>query len=184
MAKDFEMGYLLDFYGEVLTPKQREMLNQYYNDDLSLSEIGENFGITRQGARDAIKHGETALKELEAKVGFAARYRRVQEKLEELEQAVEAQLELVQKGMYEKAKKNLEEHIYEAHSVEEAKELQQKNGGFIKPMWCGDEACELKMKEVAGMSSRCMPLKQEHLGDTCACCGKPAKHMIYWGVAY
>ena len=73
MAKDFEMGYLLDFYGEVLTPKQREMLNQYYNDDLSLSEIGENFGITRQGARDAIKHGETTLKELEAKVGFAAR---------------------------------------------------------------------------------------------------------------
>ena len=105
-------------------------------------------------------------------------------KLEELEQAVEAQLELVQKGMYEKAKKNLEEHIYEAHSIEEAKELQQKNGGFIKTMWCGDEACELKMKEVAGMSSRCMPLKQEHLGDTCACCGKPAKHMIYWGVAY
>ena len=67
MAKDFEMGYLLDFYGEVLTPKQREMLRQYYNDDLSLSEIGENFGITRQGARDAIKHGETTLKELEAK---------------------------------------------------------------------------------------------------------------------
>ena len=49
----------------MLTPKQREMLRQYYNDDLSLSEIGENFGITRQGARDAIKHGETALKELE-----------------------------------------------------------------------------------------------------------------------
>ena len=82
------MGYLLDFYGEVLTPKQREMLRQYYNDDLSLSEIGENFGITRQGARDAIKHGETTLKELEVKVGFAARYRRVQEKLEELEQMV------------------------------------------------------------------------------------------------
>ena len=81
MAKDFEMGYLLDFYGEVLTPKQREMLRQYYNDDLSLSEIGENFGITRQGARDAIKHGETALKELEEKVGFAARYRRVQQTL-------------------------------------------------------------------------------------------------------
>ena len=50
MAKDLEMGYLLDFYGEVLTEKQREMLRQYYNDDLSLSEIGENFGITRQCA--------------------------------------------------------------------------------------------------------------------------------------
>ena len=78
MAKDLEMGYLLDFYGEVLTEKQREMLRQ----------IGENFGITRQGARDAIKHGENALKELEEKVGFAARYRRVQQKLEELEQMV------------------------------------------------------------------------------------------------
>ena len=88
MAKALEMGYLLDFYGEVLTEKQREMLRQYYNDDLSLSEIGENFGITRQGARDAIKHGENALKELEKKVGFAARYRRVQQKLEELEQMV------------------------------------------------------------------------------------------------
>ena len=94
MAKDLEMGYLLDFYGEVLTQKQREMLRQYYNDDLSLSEIGENFGITRQGARDAIKHGETTLKELEEKVGFAARYRRVQQKLEQLEQ-----LRLLQAGI-------------------------------------------------------------------------------------
>ena len=87
-SKNLEMGYLLDFYGEVLTPRQREMMSQYYHDDLSLSEIGENFGITRQGARDAIKHGENALLELEAKVGFAARYRRVQQKLEELEQMV------------------------------------------------------------------------------------------------
>ena len=101
MAKDFEMGYLLDFYGEVLTPKQREMLRQYYNDDLSLSEIGENFGITRQGSRDAIKHGETTLKELEAKVGFAARYRRVQETLEQLEQLViDARFECT--GLYAK----------------------------------------------------------------------------------
>ncbi len=88
MAKDLEMGYLLDFYGEVLTDKQHEMLRQYYNDDLSLSEIGENFGITRQGARDAIKHGETTLRELEQKVGFAARYRKVQQTLELLEQMV------------------------------------------------------------------------------------------------
>ena len=66
MAKDLEMGYLLDFYGEVLTPKQREMLRQYYNDDLSLSEIGENFGITRQGARDAIKRSEEHTSELQS----------------------------------------------------------------------------------------------------------------------
>ena len=94
------------------------------------------------------------------------------------------QLELVHQGMFEKAKKNLDEHIYEAHSLEEAKALQEKNGGFIKTMWCGDLECELKMKEVAGMSSRCMPFAQEHLDDVCPICGKPAKTMIYWGVAY
>ena len=51
-------------------------------------------------------------------------------------------------------------------------------------MWCGDVDCELKMKEQAGMSSRCMPLKQEKLGEVCACCGKPAKTEIFWGIAY
>ena len=105
-------------------------------------------------------------------------------KLEDLEAAVEEQLNLVHQGMFDRAKKNLEDHIYEAHSLEEAKELQEKNGGFIKTMWCGSQECELKMKEVAGMSSRCIPFKQEHLGDTCACCGKPASKMIYWGIAY
>ena len=104
--------------------------------------------------------------------------------LEELEAAAAEQLQLVQKTMYDKAKKNLEDHIYEAHSLEEAKQLQQENGGFIKTMWCGDLACELEMKEKAGMSSRCMPFAQENLGEVCPICGKPAKTMIYWGVAY
>lgn len=105
-------------------------------------------------------------------------------KLEELETAVAQQLQLVHDGMYERAKKNLDEHIYEAHSLEEAKELQEKNGGFVKTMWCGSLECEMKMKEVAGMSSRCIPFAQEKLDTICACCGKPADKMIYWGIAY
>ena len=105
-------------------------------------------------------------------------------KLEELETAIAEQLNFVQQQMYDKAKKNLDEHIYTAYSLEEAKRLQEENGGYIKTMWCGDLECELKMKEVAGMSSRCIPFAQEHLADTCACCGKPAKKMVYWGVAY
>ena len=105
-------------------------------------------------------------------------------KLENLEAAVEEQLALVHQGMYEKAKRNLDEHIYPAFSLEEAKQLQQEKGGFIKTMWCGDLECELKMKDEAGMSSRCMPLEQEQLSDVCPICGKPAKHSIYWGVAY
>ena len=105
-------------------------------------------------------------------------------KFEDLETAVAEQLELVHQGMYERAKKNLEDHIFEAHSVEEAKALQEEHGGYIKTMWCGELECELKMKEVAGMSSRCMPFAQEKLDEVCPCCGKPASKMVYWGVAY
>ena len=68
--------------------------------------------------------------------------------------------------------------------VDEIKQIAKEHTGFIKTMWCGELECELKMKEEGGMSSRCMPLKQEHLGDTCPICGKPAKKMIYWGIAY
>ena len=104
--------------------------------------------------------------------------------LDELDTKVPELLDAVQKSLYEKAKINMEEHTYPAYSLEEAKKLQEEKGGFIKTMWCGELECEMKMKEQAGMTSRCMPLRQEHLGDTCPICGKPAKHMIYWGVAY
>ena len=104
--------------------------------------------------------------------------------LDELETAVPATLDAIHDGLYQRAKKNLEEHIFEAHSLEEAKALQAQHGGFIKTMWCGELACELKMKEEAGMTSRCIPFAQEHLGDTCPICGRAAKKMIYWGVAY
>ena len=105
-------------------------------------------------------------------------------KLDELTERIPEVLDAVQKGLYDKAKKNLDEHTYTAYSLEEAKQIQQEKGGFIRTMWCGELQCELDMKEKAGMSSRCIPFQQEHLSDVCACCGKPAKHMIYWGVAY
>ena len=105
-------------------------------------------------------------------------------KLENLESAVAEQLQAVHEGLFARAKKNLDDNIYPAYSLEEAKELQEKNGGFVKTMWCGDLECELAMKEQAGMSSRCIPFAQENLSDVCPICGKPAKHMIYWGVAY
>ena len=104
--------------------------------------------------------------------------------LDEITAKLPELLDIVQQGLFDKAKKNLDEHTYTAYSLEEAKELQETNGGFIKTMWCGELQCELDMKEKAGMSSRCIPFQQEQLSDVCACCGKPAKHMIYWGVAY
>ena len=69
--KDLTFSVLLDYYGPVLTEKQRAILTEYYDQDLSLAEIAENYGITRQGVRDAIKHGEATLTELEKNLGYA-----------------------------------------------------------------------------------------------------------------
>lgn len=104
--------------------------------------------------------------------------------LDSIEETVAGLLDAIHEGLYARALKNREENTYPAFSLEEAKAIQKEKGGFVKTMWCGELECELKMKDEAGMSSRCMPLEQEHLGDVCPVCGKPAKHMIYWGVAY
>ncbi len=104
--------------------------------------------------------------------------------LDGIEKTVVDMLDTIHDGLYAKAKKNLEENTFPAASLEEAKQIQEEKGGFIKTMWCGDAACEEKMKEVAGMSSRCIPFAQEQLGEVCPCCGRPAKQMVYWGVAY
>jgi len=104
--------------------------------------------------------------------------------LDTLEQTVAALLESIQTSLYERAKRHLEENTYACQTLAEVKERMETQGGFAKTMWCGDEACEVRMKDEAGVSSRCIPLEQEHLSDVCAVCGKPAKHMVYWGVAY
>ena len=104
--------------------------------------------------------------------------------LDELETTIPAQLEALRKDLYERALANREKRTWAATTMEEVKELAKANTGYIKTMWCGDLACEMKMKEEAGLSSRCMPFEQEHLSDVCPCCGKPAKTMVYWGIAY
>ena len=105
--------------------------------------------------------------------------------LENLEESIPALLEAVQQGLFDKAKRNLDEHTYTASTVDEVKDvIENRGGGFVETMWCGDEACELKMKELAGVTSRCIPFDQKHVGDVCPVCGKPARKMIVWGVAY
>ena len=91
---------------------------------------------------------------------------------------------MVQKGLYEKALARREEMTYTASTLEEIKDIADNKPGFIKTMWCGERECEDKLKEYAGITSRCMPFEQENLGEVCPCCGKPAKKMIYWGKAY
>ena len=66
--------------------------------------------------------------------------------------------------------------------MDEMKDAVSEKKGFVKAMWCGDEACEDEIKaQTGGVTSRCIPMEEEHLSDVCVCCGKPAKHMVYWG---
>ena len=105
--------------------------------------------------------------------------------LDELETKIPELLKAVHDGLYEKALANREKRTYACTSIEEIKNALEQNGdGFIKAMWCEDEACEDKVKEETGAGSRCMPLVQETISDKCVCCGKPAKKLVYWGKAY
>ena len=89
MAKNLEISLLLDFYGDMLTEKQREVIEYYYNDDLSLAEIADNEGITRQGVRDSIKRGEFQLLDMEKRLGLAQRFREMRAGLEKIHDAAE-----------------------------------------------------------------------------------------------
>lgn len=84
-VKDLRLIMLFDFYGELLTATQKTMFDYYYNDDLSLSEIAENTGITRQGVRDSIKRAEETLQTYEKKLGLADRFQRIGQKSDEAE---------------------------------------------------------------------------------------------------
>lgn len=105
-------------------------------------------------------------------------------KLENIEDVLETMMKDIHDGMYKKALENRERRTYSCTSIDEIKEALTHGDGLVKAMWCGDEACEDKVKELTGVGSRCIPFDQEHLSDTCVCCGKPAKHMVYWGIAY
>ena len=104
--------------------------------------------------------------------------------LDELETVVPQLLDQLAKDLYAKARENRETRTWAATTFEQVKQLAAENTGYIKTMWCGELECEMKMKEEAGLSSRCMPFEQEQLAETCPCCGKPAKSMVYWGIAY
>ena len=104
--------------------------------------------------------------------------------LEELEEKVQELLRDVHDNLYNAAAERLATRVYACQTVEEIREAAQVKHGFAKSMWCGEEECELKLKELAGVSSRCMPLEQEHLGEVCPVCGKPAHKSIVWGIAY
>jgi prolyl-tRNA synthetase len=109
---------------------------------------------------------------------------KIQVSLDELEVKVAEILDAMQHEMLERARAHREAHTYKATSYEEFKEILDTKSGFVKAMWCGDEACENKIKEDTTATSRCMPFEQEELSNKCICCGKEAKKLVYWGKAY
>jgi prolyl-tRNA synthetase len=104
--------------------------------------------------------------------------------LDEVEDKLAEVFDAMQKDMLERARAHRDSHTSSAVTYDEFKDAIANKPGFVKAMWCGDEACELKIKEDTTATSRCMPFEQEKLSDVCVCCGKPAKAMVYWGKAY
>ena len=109
---------------------------------------------------------------------------KIEVSLDELETKVAETLAAMQVEMLERARAHRESHTYVAKNYDEFKKIFAEKSGFVKAMWCGDRACEDKIKEDLSVTSRCMPFAQEQVADTCVCCGKPAKKMVYWGRAY
>ena len=104
--------------------------------------------------------------------------------LDEIEVKAGEILDQIQKEMLERARAHRDSHTYVAKNMDEFRKIFAEKSGFVKAMWCGEQDCEDKIKEELAVTSRCMPFEQENLADTCVCCGKPAKKMVYWGRAY
>ena len=92
-------------------------------------------------------------------------------------------LETIQSDMYNRALEKRESLTFEAHNLEDMEKILNTQPGFIHAMWCGDEACEDRIKEIKGCKSRCI-VDEEKIDDKCVCCGKEAKHHVIWGIQY
>ena len=86
--------------------------------------------------------------------------------------------------MYKTCEENRNKRTTVAYTLDEILKNLEENQGYVKTMWCGDVACENKIKEVTGAHSRCIPFNQEHIADTCPVCGKKADKMVVWGRQY
>jgi prolyl-tRNA synthetase len=104
--------------------------------------------------------------------------------LDNIEQEVLKSLDLIQASLLKTAKEFRQTHIYDVTTLDDMIKTAEEKQGFINAMWCGDLACEEKIKEVAGLSSRCLPFEQKQVDTKCICCGKPAKSMVIWGKSY
>ena len=104
--------------------------------------------------------------------------------LDDLTASVADGLKALQTAIYNKALENRENRTFTAENMEEMIKIASENNGYIRAMWCGELDCEMKLKEEADVTSRCMPFGMEPIGNKCVCCGREAKKLVYWGKAY
>lgn len=104
--------------------------------------------------------------------------------LDKVSEKIPQILDEIQSDMLETARAHRDSHTYDALNYDEFVDVINNKPGFVRAMWCGDQACEDKIKEDTQATSRCMPFVQEKISDKCVCCGKPAKSLVYWGRAY
>ena len=104
--------------------------------------------------------------------------------MDDLETTVVKLLGDIQSGLLEKARSMREKKTYKAVDMSEFTKIIDETPGFIKAMWCGEQACEDTIKEKTAATARCIPFIQEQIADKCVCCGGKAKQMVYWGKAY
>ncbi len=164
-----------------------DRLKKSFRADIDLSENSPGWKFAQYEMKGVPLRVELGPKDIEA--GQCVLVRRDNRektfvKLEDLESEVARLLGEIHDSLYQKALANRETNTHVAHDMAEMHAVADGGNGFYKTMWCGSLECELKMKEEIGVTSRCMPLEQEHLGDTCVCCGRPAHRMIIWGKAY
>ena len=165
----------------------KEELAKNFRTTIDDSDKGPGFKFAEAEMRGIPVRIEVGPKDIEAGQAVIVR-RDTREKItvsfEELSAKVGEILETMQKEMLERARAHRDAHTYTATNYEEFKDILANKPGFVKAMWCGDRACEDKVKEELSATSRCMPFEQEELSDVCVCCGKKAKKMVVWGKAY
>ena len=151
------------------------------------SDKSPGWKFSEQEMRGIPLRVEIGPKDIEANKCILARRdsgEKIECSLDELESRVTELLASIQVDMLERARAHRDAHTYSATTLEEMAKILDETPGFVKAMWCGERECEDAIKEKMSATSRCMPFEQEQIADTCVCCGKPAKKMVYWGRAY
>lgn len=165
----------------------RDLLKSNFSVKVDDSDKSPGWKFSEQEMRGIPVRVEIGPKDIEAGRCVICRRdtrEKIETPLEALSEKLSEVLETMQKEMLERARKHRDAHTYTAKNMDEFEKIFNEKAGFVKAMWCGEQACEDAIKEKLSVTSRCIPFEEEHIADTCVCCGKPAKKMVYWGRAY